>query len=171
MAPHSSILAWKIRRSLVGCSPWGRWVVHDWATSHSRLGEGNGNPIQCSCLENPRHGGACWAAIYGVARQSQTLLKQLSSSNSSSNTLVLNQKWINNINPFFFFFILNWIFLVLSFRGFKRQQPFSHLSSISLPWSDAFFFLMPSVTKEGLSIGLTLQQLSISKSRVSLVTK
>ena len=46
-------------------------------------GEGNGNPVQCSCLENPRDGGAWWAAVYGVA-QSRTRLKQLSSSNSSS---------------------------------------------------------------------------------------
>ena len=45
--------------------------------------EGNGNPLQHSCLENPRDGGAWWAAIYGVA-QSQTRLKQLSSSSSSS---------------------------------------------------------------------------------------
>ena len=45
------------------------------------IGEGNGNPLQCSCLENPRDGGAWWAAIYGVA-QSQTRLKQLSSSSS-----------------------------------------------------------------------------------------
>ena len=46
--------------------------------SFSRIGEGNGNPLQCSCLENPRDSGACWAAIYGVA-QSRTRLKQLSS--------------------------------------------------------------------------------------------
>ena len=43
--------------------------------------EGNGNPLQCSCLENQRHGGAWWAAVYGVA-QSRTRLKQLSSSSS-----------------------------------------------------------------------------------------
>ena len=49
--------------------------------SLSCIGEGNGNPLQCSCLENPRDGGAWWAAIYGVA-QSQTQLKQLSSSSS-----------------------------------------------------------------------------------------
>ena len=48
----------------------------------SCIGEGNGNPLQCSCLENPRDRGAWWAAIYGVA-QSQTLLKWLSSSSSS----------------------------------------------------------------------------------------
>ena len=51
--------------------------------SLSCIGEGNGNPLQCSCLENPRDGGAWWAAIYGVA-QSQAGLKQLSSSSSSS---------------------------------------------------------------------------------------
>ena len=46
---------------------------------HSCIGEGNGNPLQCSCLENPRDGGAWWADVYGVA-QSQIQLKRLSSS-------------------------------------------------------------------------------------------
>ena len=50
--------------------------------SLSCIGEGNGNPLQCSCLENPRDGGAWWAAVYGVT-QSQTRLKRLSSSSSS----------------------------------------------------------------------------------------
>ena len=58
-------------------------VRYDWATSLSLLlsciGEGNSNPLQCSCLENPRDGGAWWAAVYGVT-QSQTWLKWLSSS-------------------------------------------------------------------------------------------
>ena len=58
-------------------------VGHDWATSLSLFTlvhwRRNGNPLQCSCLENPRDGGAWWAAVYGVA-QSQTQLKQLSSS-------------------------------------------------------------------------------------------
>ena len=70
------------RRSLVGCSPWGRWGsdTTDWLHFHfslSCIGEGNGNPLQCSCLENPRDGGAWWAAVYGVA-QSRTWLKWLS---------------------------------------------------------------------------------------------
>ena len=93
MAPHSSTLAWKI--------PWmeepgglqsvgSRRVGHDWATSLSRTGEGNGNPLQCSCLENPRDGGAWWAAVCGVA-QSQTWLKRLSSSSSSLLTLLHSQ--------------------------------------------------------------------------------
>ena len=50
--------------------------------SLSCIGEGNGNPLQCSCLENPRDGGAWWAAVHGVA-QSRTRLKRLSSSSSS----------------------------------------------------------------------------------------
>ena len=72
------------RRSLVGCSPWGRWELDMTRRLHfyfslSCIGEGNGNPLQCSCLENPRDGGTWWAAIYGVA-QSQTRLKRPSSS-------------------------------------------------------------------------------------------
>ena len=75
------------RRSLVGCSPWGRQESDTTERLHfhfslSCIGEGNGNPLQCSCLENLRDGGAWWAAIYGVA-QSQTRLKPLSSSSSS----------------------------------------------------------------------------------------
>ena len=71
-------------RSLVGCSPWGREESDTTEQLHfhfslSCTGEGNGNPLQCSCLENPRDGGAWWAAAYGVA-QSRTRLKQLSSS-------------------------------------------------------------------------------------------
>ena len=90
MAPHSSALAWR--------TPWmeepGRLqsmgslrVGHDWVTSLSRIGEGNGSPLQCSRLENPRDGEAWWAAIYGVA-QSQTPLMRLSSSSSSSSSCI-----------------------------------------------------------------------------------
>ena len=53
--------------------------------SLSRTGEGNGSPLQCSCLENPRDGGAWWAAVYGVT-QSRTRLKRLSSSSQNSNS-------------------------------------------------------------------------------------
>ena len=70
-------------RSLVGYSPWAEQLHFHF--SRSRIGEGNGNPIQCSCLENPRDGEAWWAAIYGVA-QSHTRLKWLSSSSSSNST-------------------------------------------------------------------------------------
>ena len=72
----------------MGCSPWGREESDmterlPFHFSLSCIGEGNGNPLQCSCLESPRDGGAWWAAVYGVA-QSWTRLKRLSSSSSSS---------------------------------------------------------------------------------------
>ena len=71
------------QRSLVGWSPWGLEETDTTERLHfhfslSCIGEGNGNPLQCSCLENPRDRGACWAAIYGVT-QSWTQLKRLSS--------------------------------------------------------------------------------------------
>ena len=73
-------------RSLVGCSPWGCKELDRTERLHfhfslSRTGEGNGNPLQCSCLENPRDGEAWEAAVYGVAK-SRTWLKRLSSSSS-----------------------------------------------------------------------------------------
>ena len=73
---------------LVGCHPWGHKEsdMTEWLQFHfslSWIGEGNGNPLQRSCLENPRDGGAWWAAIYGVT-QSWTPLKRLGSSSSSS---------------------------------------------------------------------------------------
>ena len=71
-------------KSLVGCSPWGRSESGTterlpFHFSLSCIGVGNGNPLRCSCLENPKDGRAWWAAVYGVA-QSWTRLKQLSSS-------------------------------------------------------------------------------------------
>ena len=90
MATPYTILAWRI--------PWteepGGATVHGVVESRdtterlhfhfsfSCIGEGNGNPLQCSCLENPRDRGAWWAAVYGVT-QSQTRLKRLSSSSST----------------------------------------------------------------------------------------
>ena len=95
MAPHSSSLAWEI--------PWteepGRLqsmgsprVGHDWATSLSLFTfmHWRRNPLQCSCLENPRDGGAWWEAMYGVA-QSRTGLKRLSSSSSSSSSPLMRR--------------------------------------------------------------------------------
>ena len=75
------------QRSLGGCSPWGHKELDttEWLHFHFSLsctGEGNGNPLQCSCLENPRDGGAWWAAVYGVA-QSWIWLKRLRSRSSS----------------------------------------------------------------------------------------
>ena len=74
------------RRSLVGCSPWGCEELDMTEGLHflfslSCIGEGNGNPLQYSCLENPRDRGAWWAPVYGVA-QSRTRLTWLSSSSS-----------------------------------------------------------------------------------------
>ena len=75
----------------MGCSPWGCEESDTTERIHfhfslSCIGEGNGNPLQCSCLENPRVGGTWWAAVSGVA-QSRTRLKRLSSSSSSLETL------------------------------------------------------------------------------------
>ena len=112
------------RRSLVGCSPRGRWGSDTTEGLHfhfslSCIGEGNGNPLQCSCLENSRDGGAWWAAVYGVA-QSRTGLKQLSS--SSSNT------WQNQfINGF-------WMTLTISLNNFQ-------LWALPLGVLAIFFFL------------------------------
>ena len=90
-------------RSLVGCSPWGRKEsdMTEWLHFHSSLsciGEGNGNPLQCSFLENPRNGGAWWAAVYGVT-QSWTRLKWLSSSSSRSDIISHLFNTINNPAP------------------------------------------------------------------------
>ena len=76
------------RRSLVGCSPWGCKESDTTKRLHfhfslSCTGEGNGNPLHYSCLENPRDGGSWWAAVSGVA-QSRTRLKRLSSSSSQT---------------------------------------------------------------------------------------
>ena len=100
MAVHSSTLAWKI--------PWmeepgrlqsmGSERLH-FHFSLSCIGEGNGNPLQCSCLENPRDGGAWWAAVYGVT-QNRTQLKRFSSSSSSS--------LINRSNPSLLMLVPHW---------------------------------------------------------------
>ena len=88
MAPHSSTLAWKIpwteepgRLQSMGSLESDMTERLHYHFSLSCIGEGNGNPLQCSCLENPRDGEAWLAAVYGVA-QSRTRLKRLSSSSS-----------------------------------------------------------------------------------------
>ena len=89
------------RRSLEGCSPWGCWGLDPTERIHfhfslSCIGEGNGNPLQCSCLENPRDRGAWWAAVYGVP-QSWTRLKWLSSSsrNDIATALILFTEFLD----------------------------------------------------------------------------
>ena len=136
MATHSSTLAWNI--------PWmeepgrlqsmgSRRVGHDWVTSLSCIGEGNGNPLQCSCLENPRDGEAWWAAVYGVAR-SQTQLKRLSSSNSFliSSASVRSILFLPFIEPIF---VWNVHLVSLIFLKTSLVFPILLFSSISLHWS------------------------------------
>ena len=101
MATHSSTLAWESHgwRSMVGYSLWGleEWDKTEQLHFHFSLsctGEGNGNPLQYSCLENPRDGGAWWAAIYRVS-QSGTRLTWLSSSSR-----VLDQEQIPSLSKF-----------------------------------------------------------------------
>ena len=110
-------------RSLEGCSPWGRWGLEMTEQLHfhfslSRIGHGNGNPLQCSCLENPRDGGTWWAAVYGVA-QSRTRLKRLSSSSSSSSSYSQEQQ------------ALLQLFLKLCLKRWEKKDQ---------QWDDSFFF-------------------------------
>ena len=101
MASHSSTFAWKIpwteepgRLQSMGSQRVGHLL--NFHFSLSCIGEGNGSPLQCCCLENPRDGGAWWAAVYGVA-QSRTRLKRISSS-SSSKDKINNYKVIQKSN-------------------------------------------------------------------------
>ena len=75
------------RRSLVGCSPWGRQALDTTERLHfhfplSCIGERNGSPLQCSCLENPRDRGAWWAAVYGAAQSWPRLTSDLAAAGS-----------------------------------------------------------------------------------------
>ena len=123
MAPHSSTLAWKIPwteepgrlRSMGSLESDTTERLH-FHFSLSCIGEGNGNPLQCSCLENPRDGGAWWAAIYEVA-QSWTRLKRLSSSSSSKSINLL-------IN-----------FNIISLRE-KAMAPHSSSLAWKIPWME-----------------------------------
>ena len=106
------------RRRLVGCHPWGREESDTTERLHfhfslSCVGEGNGNPLQCSCLENPRDGRAWWAAVYGVT-QSRTRLKRL---NSSSNAILIH-------------------FLKLQYFSTEdKSNPYTYFQSRNLPGS------------------------------------
>ena len=147
MAPHSSTLAWQI--------PWTEepgglqfmgllGVGHDWAThfdfSLSCTGEGNGNPLQCSCLENPRDWGAWWAAVYGVT-QSRTRLKRLAAAAaavciywSQTTNLSLptpfpfgNHKFVFS---FMYLFWLHWVFIAA--RGLSLAAESGGYSLVAL---------------------------------------
>ena len=106
MTPHSSTLAWKIpwtedpgRLQSMGCKESDTAEQLHFHFSLSCIGEGNGNPLQCSCLENPRDGDAWWAAIYRVA-QSRTRLKRLSSSSrtvSNAHKRICHVLWVIHV--------------------------------------------------------------------------
>ena len=117
------------RRGLEGCSPWGREESDDWVTSLSLscTGEGNGTPLQCSCLENPRDGGAWWAAVYGVA-QSRTRLKWLSSSSSPPGSGC-------------FSFLSPTVLKLILCIVIKSPRLF-HVSSTSPTWSSIWFLFL-----------------------------
>ena len=112
MAPHSSTLAWKIpwteepgRLQSMGSRRVDATERLHFHFSLSRIGEGNGNPLQCSCLENPRDRGAWWAAVYGVA-QSRIRLKRLGSSSSiffSTSYFLLSVITLYGFSLYFFF--------------------------------------------------------------------
>ena len=124
MATHSSTLAWEIpwTEEPGGLQSMGSWRVrHDWATSLSLslscIGEGNGNPLQCSCLESPRDGGAWWAAVYGVA-QSRTWLKRLSSSSSSAT----EQNWKRKHDLLLDVFIISKLYTLFSGMNKRNEK-------------------------------------------------
>ena len=144
-------------RSLVGCSPWGRTESDTTERLHfhfslSCIGEGNGNPLQCSCLENPRDGAAWWASVYGVA-QSRTWLKRLSSSSSARyywrfsyfqfhylhNELKMlshEMLWKASVVVFFLYQHLAWSFLEFKFINYLlRESLVSILFDKYLGWS------------------------------------
>ena len=105
----------------------------EWLHFHfslSCIGEGNGNPLQCSCLENPRDGGAWWAAVYGVA-QSRARLKRLSSSSSSRPSLGYFIIYLT-ISKSVDIYICNFFFIMDKESGdiFKKKFTFG----LSLEW-------------------------------------
>ena len=104
----------------VGCSPWGCEGLDKTERLHfhfslSCIGEGNGNPLQCSCLENPRDGGAWWAAICGVA-QSRTRLKRLGGGSSPESCLQKSYSFTLKVsNKFIQLFSFNSVHLFPTF--------------------------------------------------------
>ena len=124
-------------RRLVGCSPWGRKELDTTERLHfhfslSCIGEGNGNPLQCSCLENPRDGGDLWAAVYGVA-QSQTRLKRLSSSRSLEGYSPWNRKesdpteWLSTHTQYS---IVYMYYIVFIYSSVDRHLGYFHVLAI-----------------------------------------
>ena len=119
------------RRGLVGCSPWGREESDTterlpFHFSLPCIGEGNGNPLQCSCLESPRDEGDWWAAVFGVA-QSRTRLKWLSS--RKSYCLPFKNRLIQIAQEFLaFVLLLAWNADVIHISTAAILQPWSQIS-------------------------------------------
>ena len=120
MAPHSNTLAWKIpwtedpgRLQSVGSLESDMTEPLHFHFSLSCIGKGNGNPLQCSCLENPRDGGAWWAAVYGVA-QSRTRMKRLSSSSIGVYRVQVSEHIDPALPKCSHYYVLHLIFRVLS---------------------------------------------------------
>ena len=136
MATHSSTLALKIPRTE------GAWqaAVHGAAKSRTRLhfhfslsciGEGNGNPLQCSCLENPRDGGAWWAAVYGVTESDMTEATQQQQQACEQTCETINNQDRKHIHPpnlSFLLYFCNVFFNPLS-SFISRKQLTRFLSS------------------------------------------
>ena len=140
MQPTPVLLPGKFhgRRSLVGCSPWGRWESDTTEQLHfhfslSCIGEGNGNPLQCSCLENPRDGGAWWAAVYGFT-QSQTRLKWFSSSSSSMLIALLGSNLFSPVTVSFLSFT--------SYLTYTKCRSSARWNNFSYLWSAALWILV-----------------------------
>ena len=127
------------RRSLMGCSPWDHKEsdMTEWLHFHfslSCIGEGNGAPLQCSCLENPRDGGAWRAAVYGVT-QSRTRLKRLSSSS----------RFVIAILPISKHLLISWLQSLVPIDFGAQENEIWHFSTFSpsacheviglMPWS------------------------------------
>ena len=135
--PYFSFPSYPVSRSCpplcdsVNCTPPGPPVPHclpELAQTHVYCGEGNGNPLQGSCLENPRDGGAWWAAVYGVA-QSRTRLMRLSSSSSMSTELVMPSSHLILCRP-----------LLLPPSVFPSIRVFSNESVLHIRWPKYWSF-------------------------------
>ena len=143
----------------MGCSPWGRQELEMTERLHfhfslSCIGGGNGNPLQCSRLENPRDGGAWWAAVYGVA-QSRTRLKRLSSSSSSSWALGLQPEWTH-------FSQLPWcLYFTLPVMR-PRDASVSWILSNQAVLEKAFLLRQPKQGSSGPASGFLRHQLAYS---------
>ena len=133
MAPHSSTFAWKtpwmeVSGGLQSMEP--LRVGHDWVTSLSLscIGEGNVNPLQCSCLENPRDRGAWWAAVYGVA-QSWTRLKWLTAAAACPLSWWCHLTILSSVTPFSF-----------CLPSFPASESFSNGLALRITWPKCWSF-------------------------------